>query len=132
MPDASIAEGIVTRTSPRSAAETLARLLGLISARGLTLFAVVDHSGAAKEAGLQLRETKLVIFGSPSGGTPAMSASPTLALELPLKILIWQDGDAVRVSYTSPAYLAARYGLAPELAAPLAGVEALAEAVVSP
>jgi uncharacterized protein (DUF302 family) len=125
-------EGIVTRTSPRSASETLARLLGLISARGLTLFAVVDHSGAARQAGLELRETKLVIFGSPTGGTPAMDASPTLALELPLKILIWQDGETVQVSYTSPAYLAERYGLAAALAAPLAGVEAIAEAVVSP
>jgi uncharacterized protein (DUF302 family) len=131
MPDAAIAEGIVTRASPHSAAETLARLLGLISARGLTLFAVVDHSGGAKQAGLQLRETKLVIFGSPTGGTPAMIASPTLALELPLKILIWEDGAAVQVSYTSPAYLAARYGLPGELAAPLAGVQALAEAIVS-
>jgi uncharacterized protein (DUF302 family) len=125
------AEGIATATSPYTAAETLARLLALVSARSLTLFAVVDHSGAAAQTGTHLRETKLVIFGSPRGGTPAMDLVPTLALELPLKVLIWEDDDAVRVSYTSPSFLAARHGLPPELAAPLAGVEAIVEAVVS-
>ncbi|MEO9174780.1 MAG: DUF302 domain-containing protein [Gaiellales bacterium] len=126
-----LAEGIVTRTSPHPASETLARLLALISKRSLTLFAVVDHSGAAAQAGTHLRETKLVIFGSPLGGTPAMELVPTLALELPLKVLIWEDDDAVRISYTSPSYLAARHGLPPELAAPFAGVEAIVEAVVA-
>jgi uncharacterized protein (DUF302 family) len=123
-------EGIVTKRSPYSAPETLARLLGLISERGLVLFAIVDHSGAARQAGMQLRETKLVIFGSPAGGTPAMDASPTLALELPLKVLIWKDDEAVRLSYTSPVQLAERFGLSAELAAPLDGIEAIAEAVV--
>jgi uncharacterized protein (DUF302 family) len=127
MPDA---EGIVTVTCPYRAAEALTRLLALISARSLTLFAIVDHSGAAAQTGTHLRETKLVIFGSPRGGTPAMDLVPTLALELPLKVLIWEDDDAVRVSYTSPSFLAARHGLPHELAAPLAGIEAIVESVV--
>jgi uncharacterized protein (DUF302 family) len=124
------ADGITTRTSSFTVSETLARLIEEISARGLTLFAVIDHSGAARQVGQQLRETRVVIFGSPAGGTPAMVAVPTLALELPLKMVVWQDEDAVRVSYTSPAALAARFGLPAALAAPLAGIDAIADAVV--
>jgi uncharacterized protein (DUF302 family) len=127
--DAVEGDGITTLTSSHGASETLARLLGEIAARGLTLFAVIDHGGGARTAGLELRDSKVVIFGSPRGGTPAMAAAPTLALELPLRILIWQDGEAVRISFTTPAALADRFGLAPELAAPLAGVEAIARAI---
>lgn len=122
--------GITTLTASRSLPETLARLLETIAARGLTLFAVVDHGGGAQAAGLELRASIVVIFGTARAGTPAMDAVPELALELPLRILLWQDGDAVRISFGDPAAQAARFGLAPTLAAPLAGVEAIARSLV--
>jgi uncharacterized protein (DUF302 family) len=122
-------DGITTLSSSHDAGETLVRLLDEITARGLTLFAIVDHGGGAHAAGLELRDSKVVIFGNARAGTPAMAAAPTLALELPLRILIWQDGDDVRISFTTPASLTARFALAPDLAAPLAGVEAIARAI---
>jgi uncharacterized protein (DUF302 family) len=96
----------------------------------MKLFAVIDHSGEADAAGLELRDTKVVIFGSPRAGTPVMQAAPLAALDLPLKVLVWADGDETKVSYTAPAALAARYDLTDDLAAPLAGIDALTDAVV--
>jgi uncharacterized protein (DUF302 family) len=102
----------------------------LLAARGLKLFAVIDHSGEAARAGLELRETKLVIFGSPEAGTPVMAAQPLAALDLPLRALVWDDGGQTQVSYTSPSALAARHGLAEELAARLSGIDAVTDAAV--
>jgi uncharacterized protein (DUF302 family) len=123
-------EPVVTKLSRRSVSDTVARLVELVQARGLRLFTIIDHSGEAQANGLELRDTKVVIFGSPQAGTPVMQAAPLAALELPLKVLVWADEDQTKVSYTPPRELAARYGLSDELAARLAGVEALTDALV--
>src|ERR1700690_3638896 len=107
---------IVTKLSPRSVTDTVARLSALVAEKGLKLFALIDHSGEAEAIGLHLRETKVVIFGSPQAGTPVMDASPLAALDLPLKVLIWADGEQTKLSYTATAELAARHGLNDELA----------------
>ena len=91
----------------------------------------IDHSGEAKNAGLELRDTKLVIFGSPAAGTPVMAAAPLAALHLPLKVLIWAQGSKTMISYPAPSALAARYGLTNDLASRLAGVDAVTDAVVN-
>jgi len=126
-------EGVVTKASPRGVEETLERLTGLLGAKHLTLFAVVDHSGAAQQVGLEMPDTKLVLFGSPGAGTPVMVDAPLAALDLPLKILVSaDDAGGVWVSYNAPAYLAARHHLSDELRARLQGVEMIADAAVSP
>ena len=122
--------GVTTKLSGRSVEDTVQRLSTIASSKGLKVFAVVDHSGAAEANGLELRDTKLVIFGSPVAGTPVMEAVPLAALDLPLKALVWADGDQTKVSYTAPSALAARYGLGDELAARLAGIDALTDAAV--
>ena len=121
---------VITKHSPRSVADTVERLSAEVAARGMKLFAVIDHSGEAQAAGLDLRDTKLVIFGSPQAGTPVMQAAPLAALDLPLKALIWADGEQTNLSYTAPAALAARHGLSEELAARLAGIDKLTDAVI--
>jgi uncharacterized protein (DUF302 family) len=126
-----VGEPIVTKTSPRSVAETIERLRALLEEKGLKLFAVIDHSGEAQAAGLELRDTKVVIFGSPLAGTPVMAAHPLAALDLPLKLLVFDDGGQTRIAYTAPAELATRYGLEDQLAARLAGIDALSDALVS-
>jgi uncharacterized protein (DUF302 family) len=123
-------EGITTKLSPRSVEGTVSRLAEILAAKGLKLFAVIDHSGEAERVGLELRETKVVIFGSPKAGTPVMAAAPLAALDLPLKALVWADEGQTKVTYTSPAALAARYELNDELAARLAGIDALTDAAV--
>jgi uncharacterized protein (DUF302 family) len=126
-------DGIITKASPHSVGDTLARLERLLKAKNLTLFAVVDHSGEAERVGQHLPDTKLVIFGSPAAGTPVMVASPLSALDLPLKILIQEDDQgAASVSYNAPAYLAARYHLTDELTARVAAVGDIADAVTAP
>jgi uncharacterized protein (DUF302 family) len=125
------AEHVVTKLSSLSVADTVERLSGLTAAKGMKLFAVIDHSGEAAANGLELRDTKVVIFGSPQAGTPVMAAVPLAALDLPLKVLIWADGPQTKVSYTAPDELAARYGLSDELAARLAGIDALTDALVA-
>jgi uncharacterized protein (DUF302 family) len=102
----------------------------VVTERKLKLFAVIDHSGEAAAVGLELRETKLVIFGGPQAGTPVMQSAPLAALDLPLKVLVWADGQVTKLSYTAPAELAARYGLNDELAARLAGIDAITDAVI--
>ncbi len=97
----------------------------------MKLFAVIDHSGEAAAGGLELRDTKVVIFGSPAGGTPVMDAVPLVALDLPLKVLIYDDGGTTRVCYAPPAELARRYGLSDELAAHFAGINALTDALLA-
>jgi uncharacterized protein (DUF302 family) len=121
----------VTKLSPRSVADTVARLSEVLAAQGVKLFAVIDHSGEAEAAGLELRETKVVIFGAPKAGTPVMQAVPVAALDLPLKVLVWADGDQTKVTYTAPASLAARYNLSDELAARLAAIEPLTDAAIA-
>jgi uncharacterized protein (DUF302 family) len=122
---------IVTKLSRFSVEETVARMVAEIEARGLKLFALVDHSGEAREAGLELRETKVVIFGSPVAGTPVMQAEPLAALDLPLKALVWDDGGQTKISYTTPASLAARYSLEDSLARRLAGIDTVTDAVLA-
>jgi uncharacterized protein (DUF302 family) len=123
---------IVTKLSPRSVPGTVARLTGLLSSKGLKLFAVIDQSAEAATAGLTLRETVLVIFGNPAAGTLVMQAAPLSALDLPLKVLVWADGTQTKVSYVAPAALGARYGLSSDLTAKLAGIGPLTDALVAP
>lgn len=120
--------GIITKDSPyTSVAETLEHLEEAVLRKGLRTFVLVDHSGEAERAGLRMPDTKLLIFGSPEAGTPLMVASPLLALDLPLKVLVWEDGDRVRVSYNATSYLAQRYDLPSELAKNIAGIDALVD-----
>ena len=123
--------GIVTKLSQHPVAGTVAKLTGMISAKGIKLFAVIDQSAEARQAGLSLRETTLVIFGSPAAGTPVMAASPLAALDLPLKVLVWDDDGQTKVSYYSPDALAARYHLGADLAGNLAAVNALTDALTA-
>ena len=123
--------GIVTKLSLLPVAGTVAKLTGMISAKGIKLFAVIDQSAEARQAGLSLRETTLVIFGSPAAGTPVMVASPLAALDLPLKVLVWDDDGQTKVSYYSPDALAARYHLGADLAGNLAAVNALTDALTA-
>ena len=123
---------VVSKPSPWPVEETVARLTNVIAAKNLKLFAVIDHSGEAKASGLELRETKVVIFGSPQAGTPVMAAVPLAALDLPLKVLVWDDGGETKVSYAPPAELAARYGLGDDLAARLAGIDVVTDAALEP
>lgn len=124
-------EGIVTKASQFSVDETLTRLEVAIRERGLTLFARINHSDEAQRVGLTMQPAHVLIFGSPKGGTPLMVAAPLLALDLPLKALIWQDGDGkVWASYYAPAYLAARYGVPDDLVKNIAGIEAIVESAI--
>ena len=117
--------------SPYSVSETLGRLESLLQSKGVTIFARVDHSGEAEKAGLQMRPTQLLIFGSPKAGTPLMVASPTLAIDLPLKALAWEDGNgAVWLSYNSPEYLQQRHKIPGELVGNIAGPGALLKKAV--
>ena len=122
----------VTKISGRSVSDTVARLTELVAAKGMRLFAVIDQAAEARKAGLQLRETTMVIFGSPVAGTPVMAAEPLAALDLPLKVLVWADAQQTKVSYDAPAAIARRRGLSRELAANLTGINALTDALVTP
>jgi uncharacterized protein (DUF302 family) len=123
---------VITKLSPRSVAGTVSRLSDLIAAKGMKLFCVINQSAEARETGLELRDTTLVIFGSPAAGTLVMAASPLAALDLPLKILVWADAGQVKVSYYAPASLAARHRLSADLAAKLVGIDPLTDALVAP
>jgi uncharacterized protein (DUF302 family) len=123
---------IVTKLSPRSVAGTVSRLREMVAAKGMKLFAVIDQSAEARDAGLELRETTLVIFGSPAAGTPVMVASPLAALDLPLKVLVWDDAGRTKVTYYAPDALAARHLLRADLAASLAGIDPLTDALIVP
>jgi len=119
--------GIVTIASHKSVDRTVQTVEGILQAKGIKVFAIVDHSGEAEKAGMQMRPTKLLIFGNPKAGTPLMLASPTSAIDLPLKILVWEDADGnTWISYNAPAYLQARHTFPTELVQNIAGVEALA------
>jgi uncharacterized protein (DUF302 family) len=119
--------GIVDNPSNHSVEGTVERLKGILHAKGVTLFALVDHSGEAAKIGLKMRPTQLLIFGNPKGGTPLMLAAPSSAIDLPLKILVWEDANQkVWISYNSLAYLKERHGLPEELMANIAVGEVLA------
>src|SRR6202030_817788 len=121
------ANGIIDKLSHHSVEETVERLKGILQSKGVTLFAIIDHSGEAEKVGMKMRPTKLLIFGSPKAGTPLMMAAPSIAIDLPLKILVWEDVQGkVWVSYNSPAYLQQRHGIAPELMPNIAVIETLA------
>jgi uncharacterized protein (DUF302 family) len=124
-------EQLVTKVSPFSVADTVARLSALVAERGITLFGVIDHSGEAHARGLELRDTKVVMFGNPDAGTPVMQAAPQAGLDLPLKVLVWDDGGETKLTYAPPPALAARYDFADELAAPLSAIDALTDAVIA-
>jgi uncharacterized protein (DUF302 family) len=119
--------GIVTIPSHQSVDQTVQTLEGILKAKGVKLFALIDHSGEAEKAGLEMRPTKLLIFGNPKAGTPPMIAAPSIAIDLPLKILIWEDPDGkVQISYNALTYLQARHGLPADVAQNLAVVDTLA------
>ena len=118
---------IINIPSHRSVDETVEKLKGILQAKEVTLFALVDHSGEAEKVGMKMRPTKLLIFGNPKAGTPLMLAAPSIAIDLPLKILIWEDGEGkVWISYNSPDYLMEQHGLPPGLLPNIAVVETLA------
>lgn len=122
--------GIIHKQSNHSVDETLEKLTSILQAKAVKLFAVIDHSGEAEKAGLQMRPTKLAIFGNPKAGTPLMVAAPTIAIDLPLKILIWEDAKGkVWVSYNSPAYLQQRHSLREALLQNISVIENLAAAI---
>ncbi|MGO9323107.1 MAG: DUF302 domain-containing protein [Terracidiphilus sp.] len=119
--------GIVDIPSHHPVDETVEKIRGILTAKGVTLFALVDHSGEAEKAGMKMRPTKLVIFGSPKAGTPVMLAAPSIAIDLPLKILVWEDeAGKAWVSFNSADYLRSRHNVPGELMQNLAAEEAIA------
>lgn len=124
---ATTSKGLIDKPSNHSVDETVEKLKNILQSKGVTLFALVDHSGEAEKVGMKMRPTKLLIFGSPKAGTPLMLAAPSVAIDLPLKILVWQDAkDKAWISYNSPDYLKERHGFPQELLANIAVVETLA------
>lgn len=122
-------EGIVDIPSHHPVHETVERLRGILQSKGVTLFALVDHSGEAEKVGMKMRPTKLLIFGNPKAGTPVMLAAPSIAIDLPLKILVWEDeAGKVWISYNSADYLRSRHNVPGELMQNLAAAEAIAAA----
>lgn len=123
-------KGIVDIPSNHSVEQTVEKLKAMLEAKGVKLFALIDHSGEAEKAGLKMPPTKLLVFGSPKAGTPLMIAAPSIAIDFPLKILIWEDKDQkVWISYNSPGYLKERHGVPTELMANIAIIETLASKV---
>jgi uncharacterized protein (DUF302 family) len=119
--------GIIKKPTHHSVDETVGKLKSILQAKGVTLFALIDHSGEAEKVGMKMRPTKLMIFGSPKAGTPLMLAAPSSAIDLPLKILVWEDAEGkVWISYNSPAYLQERHKIPSELLHNIAVVEGLA------
>jgi uncharacterized protein (DUF302 family) len=126
-----VSSGIVDIPSRYSVPETLARLQSILKEKGVTVFALIDHSGEAAKVGLEMRPTQLLIFGSPKAGTPLMVAAPSVAIDLPLKALAWQDGEGkVWLSYNAPEYLQQRHGIPPDLLKNIAGPAALLQKAV--
>ncbi len=123
--------GLIHLESKHSVDETVERLQLLLQEKKINIFALIDHSGEAAKAGLAMRPTKLLIFGNPKGGTPLMQAAPTVAIDLPLKALVWEDVDGkVRLTYNAPEYLQQRHNVPLELLPNIAGVNGLLEKAV--
>jgi uncharacterized protein (DUF302 family) len=123
--------GMAHLSSPYRFAETIKRLESLLQAQGLAIFCRIDHSGEAEKAGLKMPPTQVIIFGNPKGGTPLMIASPTVAIDLPLKALIWEDGEGrIWVSYNSPEYLGQRHNIPAALLKNIGGIGPLLQKVV--
>jgi uncharacterized protein (DUF302 family) len=123
--------GLTHLPSPYSVADTLKLLESVIASKGLTIFARIDHSGEAAKVGLTMQPTELLLFGSPKSGTPLMISSPTLAIDLPLKALVWQDVEgAVWLSYNSPEYLQQRHTIPDALIKNIAGIRSICEEAV--
>ena len=121
-----MATGITTVASPHSFRETISRFEKLLASKGVKIFATIDQAREAEFAGLSLRPTVLIVFGNPKAGTPVMAAAPTSALDLPLKVLIWQDDDAkVWISYNAPSYLQQRHNIPADLLPNLAVIDTL-------
>jgi uncharacterized protein (DUF302 family) len=119
--------GVIDKPSNHSVEQTVDKLKNILQSKGVTLFALIDHSGEAEKVGMKMPSTKLLIFGNPKAGTPLMLAAPSSAIDLPLKILIWEDARGkVWVTYNSPVYLQERHSLPPELLQNIAVVETLA------
>ena len=124
---------VITKVSSKSVAETVERLTRVIADRGFTLFRVIDHSGTAERVGVQMSDSKLVMFGKPTVGAAVMLAAPLAGLDLPLKVLVWEDGKGrVAVSYNAPEFLAERHQIEGALRAPFDAVESIVEEVVGP
>ena len=122
--------GLVDMPSRHSVDETVGKLEKILEAKGISLFTVIDHSGEAAKAGMKMRPTRLLIFGNPRAGTPVMLAAPSSAIDLPLKILVWEDAHGkVWVTYNSPTYLQERHGIPPELLPNITAIETLATKV---
>ena len=120
-------KGIVNKPSNHSVDETVEKLKNILQSKGITLFALIDHSGEAEKVGMKMPPTKLLIFGNPKGGTPLMLAAPSIAIDLPLKILVWQDAQGkVWLSYNTSEYLEERHGLPQDLLQNIAVVATLA------
>ena len=123
-------DGVITKPSSKSVAQTIDGLRRLMADRGFTVFNVIDHSGVAERAGVQMPDSKLVLFGKPAVGAAVMLAAPLAALDIPLKVLVWEDrSGAVSVSYNSPGFLAGRHHLEGALRAPFDAVESIVEAL---
>lgn len=123
--------GLIHTQSPRSVDETLQRLRSILESKGLMIFTTIDHSGEAAKVGMEMHPTKLVIFGSPKGGTPVMLAAPTTAIDLPLKALIWEDAQSkVWITQNSTDYLQQRHGFPAEFVKNLAGAAPLIQKAV--
>ena len=124
-------DGVITKPSSQSVAQTIDGLRRVMADRGFTVFNVIDHSGVAGRAGVEIPDSKLVMFGKPAVGASVMAAAPLAGLDIPLKVLVWQDRNgAVSVSYNSPGFVAGRHHLEGALRAPFDAVESIVEAVL--
>jgi len=128
LPGSAEDNGIVSKPSNHSVDQTVENLKNILQSKGITIFAVIDHSGEAEKVGMKMPPTKLLIFGSPKAGTPLMLAAPSIAIDLPLKILVWEDGQGkVWLSYNSPEYIMKRHGVPQDLLKNIVVVGTLAE-----
>ncbi|MER7251198.1 DUF302 domain-containing protein [Kribbella sp. NPDC000426] len=130
MENRSASDRVVTKTAAGSVAEVAARFRGILEGKGVMVFAVIDQAAAAQTVGLSLRDTVLIVFGNPAAGTPVMAAAPLAGLDLPLKVLIWDDDGVTRISYYSPASIAERHHLEPATAAGLSAIDVLTDAAI--
>lgn len=122
-------DGVISKPSRYSVAETISRLEAALKSKGMTIFARVDHAGEAAKAGLKMRPSQLLVFGNPKAGTPIMQAVPVAAIDLPLKALAWEDADGkVWLSYTDPVYFKERFQLPNDIVKPLMGIGGLMDA----